>query len=276
MDTLQIFENIEMNINFTCIHYKGKPYFIPSEVGEALGYSNLSHSIRNTIGLVENIDYKVFNGLELNDLKALSESSSTAFVSKNQNSFTLLTESGLYAVILKSKKPYAIKIRIWVTSDVLPAIRKTGSYGLQEKVETLDKMFTGLDCRIMKLESFLINFIQAIDAKKDNILPALPLTTVLDNLEKDKPVILDVDKPVILDNPKPASIGLVTMLGKYKIFIHNRTKRLRTHIRKYQVYLARYKRKMIYLGKEYNEAAAIEKIKAYEKKHKIEPSLLEI
>jgi prophage antirepressor-like protein len=95
------------------IQYKEDIYFVPSEVGEALGYPNLSNSIRHSGGFIENIDYKVFTGLELNDLKALSLGSATTrpLFDKFLPSITLLTESGLYAVILKSKKPYAIKIR---------------------------------------------------------------------------------------------------------------------------------------------------------------------
>jgi len=47
-----------------------------------------------------------------------------------------VTESGLYAVILRSDKPEAKKFRKWVTSEVLPSIRKTGSYSLTEKEKT--------------------------------------------------------------------------------------------------------------------------------------------
>lgn len=46
---------------------------------------------------------------------------------------TIINESGLYAVILRSDKPQAKPFRKWVTSEVLPAIRKTGGYGLREK-----------------------------------------------------------------------------------------------------------------------------------------------
>jgi prophage antirepressor-like protein len=58
-------------------------------------------------------------------LKDMLRSSTTDLQINNKTrSITLLTESGLNALILKSKKPYAKKIRIWLTSDVLPAIRK--------------------------------------------------------------------------------------------------------------------------------------------------------
>lgn len=50
-----------------------------------------------------------------------------------QGEATVITESGLYAVILRSDKPNAKEFRKWVTSEVLPAIRKTGAYLTDEK-----------------------------------------------------------------------------------------------------------------------------------------------
>jgi prophage antirepressor-like protein len=134
---IQIFKNNDLNISLTSIQYKDEIYFIPSEAGEALGYSDLSDSIRKSDGIIENIDYKVFAGPELNDLKAMGGGSNTPFVSKNQNAFTLLTESGLNALILRSKKPFAKKIRIWVTSDVLPNIRRYGVYATPATIESM-------------------------------------------------------------------------------------------------------------------------------------------
>nr|WP_277287194.1 BRO family protein [Sneathia sanguinegens] len=60
-----------------------------------------------------------------------------------------ITESGLYAVILRSNKPEAKKFRKWVTSEVLPSIRKNGAYMLDT---FLDKIHL-LEQRIEKLES---------------------------------------------------------------------------------------------------------------------------
>lgn len=61
-----------------------------------------------------------------------------------------ITESGLYAVILRSDKPNAKKFRKWVTSDVLPSIRKHGAYATKD---TIDKIISNPDYGIMLLQN---------------------------------------------------------------------------------------------------------------------------
>ena len=61
-----------------------------------------------------------------------------------------ITESGLYAVILRSDKPNAKKFRKWVTSDVLPSIRKHGAYATKD---TIDKIISNPDYGIALLQS---------------------------------------------------------------------------------------------------------------------------
>lgn len=61
-----------------------------------------------------------------------------------------ITESGLYAVILRSDKPNAKKFRKWVTSDVLPSIRKHGAYATKD---TIDKIISNPDYGITLLQN---------------------------------------------------------------------------------------------------------------------------
>lgn len=61
-----------------------------------------------------------------------------------------ITESGLYAVILRSDKPNAKKFRKWVTSEVLPSIRKHGAYATKD---TIDKIISNPDYGIMLLQN---------------------------------------------------------------------------------------------------------------------------
>jgi len=116
----------------------GEPIFLAQEVGEVLGYKDLYDNLRHSLGFIENIDYISLSGHNLVELKDLLRlRSNTPLPSqlydtiKFMPSLTILTESGLNAVILKSTKPEALKYRIWVTKDVLPSIRKTGSYSIQ-------------------------------------------------------------------------------------------------------------------------------------------------
>lgn len=62
--------------------------------------------------------------------KRLDEDERTRLNLGRQGETNFITESGLYAVILRSDKPNAKKFRKWVTAEVLPSIRKTGSYGM--------------------------------------------------------------------------------------------------------------------------------------------------
>lgn len=141
------------NINeISVLHYNEKPYFFPSEIGNVLGYSNLAHSIIMSSGMIKDIDYLVFKGHELKDLKALqSELNNTDFVTSNQNSYTLITESGLYNLIFKSTKPDAIQFRVWVTNEVLPSIRKHGMYATPI---TVDQMLANPDYAIELLMKY--------------------------------------------------------------------------------------------------------------------------
>lgn len=76
-----------------------------------------------------------------------------------QGETNFITESGLYAVILRSDKPNAKKFRKWVTSEVLPTIRKTGSYNkpmsTAEKIKLLAQGNEELNERVEKVEDKL-------------------------------------------------------------------------------------------------------------------------
>ena len=82
------------------------PWFIANDVCKALGYSNTSKAIAD----------------HLDDDERYNESLDRG------GSLLLISESGLYALILRSRKTGARKFAKWVTSEVLPTIRKTGSY----------------------------------------------------------------------------------------------------------------------------------------------------
>lgn len=78
-----------------------------------------------------------------------------------QGETNFITESGLYAVILRSDKPNAKKFRKWVTSEVLPSIRKTGSYSkpltTSEQIRLLAQGNTELTERVDKVEDKIIS-----------------------------------------------------------------------------------------------------------------------
>lgn len=113
---LQIFNNPEFGEVRTTV-IDGEPWLIGKDVAAALGYSNASKAVMMH---VDSEDKR----------KEMLEADS-----QNGNVVTatmLINESGLYSLVLSSKLPTAKKFKRWVTSEVLPAIRKTGSYSIPQ------------------------------------------------------------------------------------------------------------------------------------------------
>lgn len=113
---IQIFNNEEFGKVRTTI-IDGEPFFVGKDLVNILGYRNGSRDINRHVDEDDRRKAMIFDG--------------------NQNKETILiNESGLYSLILSSKLPSARKFKHWVTSEVLPAIRKTGSYAIQEKPDS--------------------------------------------------------------------------------------------------------------------------------------------
>lgn len=121
MNELQVFNFNENQIRTLLIN--NKPYFIGKDVASILGYERADNAIRNH---VDNED-KLMHQID---------------ASGQKRNMILINESGLYSLIFSSKLPMAIKFKRWVTSEVLPAIRKTGQYQVpSDPMEALKLMF---------------------------------------------------------------------------------------------------------------------------------------
>ena len=129
----------------TPILMDGQPVFMPQEIEERLGYVDLSDSIHKSEGFKEGVDYVVVEGEKLEQIRNILRRSNTPLqISPKARSLTLITESGFWGVAFRSNKPECIALRIWVTSEVLPAIRKTGTYGAAgPDVSLIAKAFIG-------------------------------------------------------------------------------------------------------------------------------------
>lgn len=113
MNELQIFKNQEFGtIRTTGIN--GEPYFVGKDVAEALGYTNPQKAIRDH---VDEEDRTVNESFTVNGTMG-----------------TLISESGVYALVFSSKLPNAKQFKHWVTSEVLPTIRKHGAYATIESI----------------------------------------------------------------------------------------------------------------------------------------------
>ena len=96
----------------------GEPWFVGKDVATALGYSNPSNAVVTHVDDEDKTTYSF-------------QVSGSNYKSKA----TLINESGLYSLVLSSKLPTAKKFKHWITSEVLPAIRKHGAYMTPEKIE---------------------------------------------------------------------------------------------------------------------------------------------
>lgn len=107
---LQIFQNAEFGSVRTA-DINGVPCFVGKDVAEILGYSNTRKALLDHVDEEDKTD-----GVTIRDSIGREQAP------------VLINESGLYSLILSSKLPNAKKFKRWVTSEVIPAIRKTGGY----------------------------------------------------------------------------------------------------------------------------------------------------
>lgn len=121
MNELQIFDFENREIRTQVID--DEPWFVGKDVAEVLGYSNTAKAIRDHV-----------------DVEDKGENES--FTPGGNQKMTIINESGLYSLILKSKLPNSKKFKRWVTKEVLPSIRKTGGYQKpKDPWDTLTLMF---------------------------------------------------------------------------------------------------------------------------------------
>ncbi|MFR1799858.1 MAG: phage antirepressor KilAC domain-containing protein [Enterococcus casseliflavus] len=148
MSTPQII-NFEKNEVRTFL-VNDEPYFVGKDVASVLGYSNTPKAIRDHVDEEDKTQNESFT--------------------VNGTALMLINESGLYSLILKSKLPNARKFKRWVTSEVLPTIRKTGSYtnvpqsfaqalrlaaDLEEKNQLLEQQIAEYEPKISYLDMIL-------------------------------------------------------------------------------------------------------------------------
>lgn len=124
MHGLQTFNHTELGSVRTAV-INGEPYFVGRDVAAALGYSNPRDA------LAKHID---------DEDKGVAKCDTPGGIQE----FTVINESGLYSLILSSRLPAAKKFKRWVTSEVLPAIRKHGVYAVDELLADPDTLIAAL------------------------------------------------------------------------------------------------------------------------------------
>ena len=116
--------------NLTVLEIDNEPWFVGKEIAEKLGYENLSDAIERHI---DKEDKKMLKFRDYRETRFSKMWKNGDYTNK-----TLINESGFYSLIGNSKLPSAKKFKRWVTSEVLPSIRKHGMYATEELLDNPD------------------------------------------------------------------------------------------------------------------------------------------
>lgn len=141
MNNLKIFNSEEFG-QIRTVTINNKPWFVGKDVAEILGYSNTRKALTDHVDDEDKLD-----GVTIRD--SIGREQSPIFIN----------ESGLYSLILRSQLPAAKRFKRWVTSEVLPAIRRTGSYEMEQYSPEMkailmhDKKLVKMDERVTNLEN---------------------------------------------------------------------------------------------------------------------------
>jgi prophage antirepressor-like protein len=153
MNDLQIFENPEFG-SVRTVEIDGTPWLVGKDVATALGYAKPQNAISRH---VDSEDQKV---------------APIQGTPGGEQEMLIINESGLYSLILSSKMPKAKAFKHWVTSEVLPAIHKTGAYEsfqAKQHIEQLEATNTRLNAAIQAVGSAKAELADVINLRNDFI-----------------------------------------------------------------------------------------------------------
>lgn len=181
MNELQIFKNDEFG-DIRTMNINGEPWFVGFDVADALGYKNQSDAIMKHVAE--------------EDRRVIQKSQITTLADVPNRGFTFINESGLYALIFGSKLESAKRFKHWVTSEVLPSIRRTGSYQKPMTPEEMMRVQLGMidkhEERLSKLENTM-----NIDYGQQRVLEKEVARVVIESLGgKDSNAYREVSKKV--------------------------------------------------------------------------------
>ena len=152
----------------------GNPWFVGKDVAEDLGYKYMSNAIRDNVYDEDKALLKQKNGMGIvivNENGSKMESRSTlenpfpspiniTGLNVPPRGLTIINESGMYSLIFGSKLESAKHFKHWVTSEVLPSIRRTGGYSMKESNDstsnTIDEKLDEIMQQIKSIKAYLI------------------------------------------------------------------------------------------------------------------------
>lgn len=163
MNQLQIFKNEEFG-QIRTVKLNNETYFVGKDIAESLGYANPKNAVPTHVSEEDKLSTQIEYAGQRREV-------------------TVVNESGLYALIFGSKLESAKRFKRWVTSEVLPAIRQTGQYQMQNLSDEMkailmhDEKIVKMDSRILNLEKNMV-----IDYGQQLVLANLVSSTVIEIL----------------------------------------------------------------------------------------------
>lgn len=165
MNDLKIFENPQFG-EIRVIDLDGEPWFVAADVCRALDITNVGNALAR-------LDDDEKGSIRLTDVTS----------NGGNPNVSIVNEPGLYSLVLGSRKPEAKAFKRWITHDVIPSIRKTGSYTFDGSSKELQAIFmldhrtVDHDRRITALEECMV-----IDYSQQRTLATMVNKTVIDAL----------------------------------------------------------------------------------------------
>lgn len=183
MNEIRIFDNPEFG-EVRTVMIDGEPWFVGKDVANALGYSRERDAISNHVDKDDAVKHGVTDSMG------------------REQQTTIINESGLYSLIFGSKLTSAKKFKRWVTSEVLPSLRKTGGYRIPQTIPE----------QIQLLAQGNVELNQRVDS----------LSGRMDAVEKELPLLpVDADR---ISNAVKAK-GTETLGGKESKAYHSKSLR---------------------------------------------------
>lgn len=166
MDNIQIFSNSEFG-DIRTIIIDGEPWFVAMDISDKLGYAQTANMLKKA---------------DTEDKQKFAPSKTDDAFSNMTRQATIINESGLYSAIMGSQLKSAKAFKRWVTKDILPSIRKTGTYGQSqlpdnpmkllklhyEALEQVDKKVSDMGSKMETLEERFTKFEQELPMLPDD------------------------------------------------------------------------------------------------------------
>ena len=185
MSNIEIFNNPKFG-SVRTLEVNDEPWFVGKDIAEALGYSDTNKAVAMHVD---------------DDDKKLNDKTSPSF---GQRGATIINESGLYSLVLSSKLPEAKEFKHWITSDVLPSIRKHGMYATDDTIE-----------QIMNNPEFGIKLLTALKDEREKRKEAEGTVAILSHVNKTY-TMTEIAKELNMNSAQQLNKTLASMGIQFK------------------------------------------------------------